>query len=191
MDLTFTRTGERTYAVMVHRDDGVTYELRTFDRTCSLPHDITHFVVERELGLERGLWGSIAAGAVFENMRLVSGRRPPHAAERSRSVIKEVDAEAEVLVSRLFAIYEKRLEDNWPAASRLLNDGWQPRRSFRPPVTAEEVRQTCKGLCEAQQQWGALPIGESMTVSWLPRGRSKTVARRRSNSLAKPNRKML
>jgi hypothetical protein len=48
-----------------------------------LPHDLRHFVVERELRLADGLWGSIAAGIVYTSMEHVRGRRP-HAAEAAR-----------------------------------------------------------------------------------------------------------
>lgn len=37
-----------------------------------LPHDLAQFVVERELGLERGFWGLLAAGASFKT---VPGRK--------------------------------------------------------------------------------------------------------------------
>ncbi|HVG38197.1 MAG TPA: hypothetical protein VM870_02850 [Pyrinomonadaceae bacterium] len=169
MEVIFTKQIGRGYGVRLRRQDGCDYELRSFDRKLSLPHDITHFVVERELGLERGLWGSIARGAVFENMRHVRGRRPPHSAQQSKSVIQEMDAEAEVLVSQLFAIFEKGWEDNWPAASALLKGGWRPRHPSRPPVTAEEVKRTCLALREVQTGWNALSPGGAMTISWSSR----------------------
>jgi hypothetical protein len=45
-------------------------------------------VTKRALGLSRGVFGSIAGGGVFDNMRVVAGRRPRHdAAERSRRLL--------------------------------------------------------------------------------------------------------
>ena len=71
------------YAV-IERDDGVVYHLRGFTRGgTELPHDLRHLVVERELQLSGGIYGGIAAGAVYLTMEHVSGRRPPHSAERS------------------------------------------------------------------------------------------------------------
>ena len=36
-------------------------------RTGDLPHDLAQFIVERELGIEYGFWGLIAAGATFKS----------------------------------------------------------------------------------------------------------------------------
>jgi len=79
---------ERAYA-LVERDDGATYRLYGGPASPRLPHDIVHFVVERELRIRDGIWGGIASGVVFESMRHVTGRRPPHAAERSRQLLAE------------------------------------------------------------------------------------------------------
>ncbi len=48
-----------------------------------LPHDIRHLIVERELRVSDGIWGSIAAGTVYSSMQHLRGRRPPHAEDRS------------------------------------------------------------------------------------------------------------
>jgi len=89
MHVTFPRLPdhERAYA-LVERNDGVVYRLYGGTAGPRLPHDIMHFVVERELHLRDGIWGGIAAGVVFDSMQYVSGRRPPHAAERSRQLLR-------------------------------------------------------------------------------------------------------
>src|SRR5260370_37909071 len=46
-----------------------------------------HFVVERELQIRDGIWGGIAAGVIFDSMQHVTGRRPPHARERSKELL--------------------------------------------------------------------------------------------------------
>ena len=89
MRVTFLRLPDhqRAYA-LVERDDGVVYRLYGGTAGPRLPHDIMHLVVERELRIRDGIWGGIAAGVVFDSMRHVSGRRPPHAAERSRQLLR-------------------------------------------------------------------------------------------------------
>lgn len=77
MEITFTKTGARCYEVSARRDDKVVVRVGTPDRPKGLPHDMAHYLVERGLGIERGFWGAVAAGAVFEGMEVVSGRRPP------------------------------------------------------------------------------------------------------------------
>jgi len=88
MRVTFPRLPdhERAYA-LVERDDGTMYRLYGGPAGPRLPHDIMHLVVERELRIGDGIWGGIAAGIIFDTMQHVSGRRPPHARERSRELL--------------------------------------------------------------------------------------------------------
>jgi hypothetical protein len=90
MRVTFRRFPDhgRAYTV-IERDDGVVYHMREFTRAgTEMPHDLRHFVVERELGVTDGIWGGIAAGMVFASMEHVRGRRPPHSAQRSAALIR-------------------------------------------------------------------------------------------------------
>ena len=103
MRVTFPRLPdhERTYA-LVERDDGAVYRLYGGRAGPRLPHDIMHFVVERELHIPDGIWGGIASGIVFDSMDHVSGRRPPHARERSRELLasfRQRGLRAEVLAN--------------------------------------------------------------------------------------------
>ncbi len=90
MHVTFPRLPDhdRAYA-LVERDDGATYRLYGGLAGPRLPHDVRHFVVERELAIPDGIWAGIASGLVFESMRHVSGRRPPHSAERSSELLAD------------------------------------------------------------------------------------------------------
>jgi hypothetical protein len=187
MEITFTRSGERTYTTMAVRDDNVVLEVPSYDRTHLLPHDLAHYVVERELGLHQGFWGSIAAGALFPGIRVISGRRPAHGAARSQSVIREAGqqgTEAEVLVGVLLKIAHEGLDKNWPAARAVLDREWRPSKPSRGPLEAEEVQRVCAALREAQQRWQALAVGQSTTVSWpqrrSPRDQPERKARARS-----------
>ncbi len=89
MRVTFPRLPDHEHAyALVERDDGMVYRLYGGTAGPRLPHDIMHLVVERELRISDGVWAGIAAGVVFDSMRYVSGRRPPHAAERSRQLLR-------------------------------------------------------------------------------------------------------
>jgi formylmethanofuran:tetrahydromethanopterin formyltransferase len=84
MRVTFWRfPGHSSAYSVIERDDGVVYRMKEFTRAGNrLPHDLRHFVVERELGIADGIWGGIAAGMVYTSMDHVQGRRPPHAVMR-------------------------------------------------------------------------------------------------------------
>ena len=169
MQITFTRTGLRTYATLAVRDDRVAVSVPSFDRPASLPHDIAHLVVERELGLSRGFWGCVADGAMFPGMAVVSGRQSPRADERSRAVIRDAGqrgTEAEVLVGTLLRIAEGQLDASWPVAREMLRGMWTPATAPRAPLTADDVRHICDALREMERQWHALPVGRSMCLAW-------------------------
>src|SRR4051812_50024433 len=56
MQVTFTRTGPRTYGIAADRGGGSVVHMPTgpgFDPW--LPHDLVHFVVERHVGIEHGV----------------------------------------------------------------------------------------------------------------------------------------
>lgn len=169
MDIMFIRGAENTYTVTVRRGDGVSLLLPGNGRNFRLPHDAAHCIVERELGLRRGFWGRVADGAIYPNMQVLSGRQPPHAAERSRLVRREAEpqgVEAEVLVGLLFTIMSRNRENDAPAVEALLRRAWRPRRPERPPPEMNEVRRACAALREAERQWLALEAGQALRLIW-------------------------
>ncbi|MBO0801768.1 MAG: hypothetical protein J2P25_01650, partial [Nocardiopsaceae bacterium] len=91
MRITFRRFPDHAVAYsVIERDDGVVYRMTEFTRAGTrLPHDLRHFITERDLHIADGIWGGIAAGMVYESMHHVRGRRPPHAAERSGDLKRE------------------------------------------------------------------------------------------------------
>ena len=188
MEITFTKTAGRKYEVLVHRDDNVVLEVKSFDRPVRLPHDIAHFVVESELSLKHGLWGLLASGVMLPNARLVSGRLRPRAAERSREVLKKAGqhpTEAEVLVSFIMGIAAEGVDEDWPKVRSRLSNAWQPRHSQRGPISHDEVRRACQRLREAERQWQELTVGESMIVRW-PLYRNQELNRTRNQRHSHP-----
>lgn len=183
MEIKFTKTGERTYEVVVRRDDGVTLRVRTPDKPLKIPHDMVHYVVEREMSFERGFWGSIAAGAIFGSVQVVSGRQPPHAAERSATLIKNSyrqQAAAELYVAVLQGVAHDRIEHDWRAVCSRLDEVWRPFRWPRPHVSAEDALRVCRALREAEERWAALPVGESVTLTWAQARKGASNRRRAS-----------
>ena len=167
MRVTFPRLPDhqRGYA-LVERDDGVVYRLDGGTAGPRLPHDIMHFVVERELRIRDGIWGGIAAGVVFESMRHVSGRRPPHAAERSRQLLRlfrDHGLRAELLtdlvssaaaLDPLTADRIRRLAD---AKLSVL-----PETDVDPVIVAVAAR----ALQVEAARWARLRVGEELCYEW-------------------------
>ncbi len=157
---------ERGYAV-VERDDGVVYQLYGHHMTGTrLPHDIRHLVVERELGITDGIWGAIAAGAVFTSMRHVSGRRPPHAAARSEALLRgfgEQGLRAEGIANFVESV--AALDDPSPDQIRRLA---RIKLSVlpNPDVNAEEIAGAARAMQVEASRWARLRVGEELRYDW-------------------------
>ena len=169
MQITFLRIDERRCASTALRDDGVTVRVPGYGRTVPLPHDLAHYVVEHELGLRDSLWRRIAAGGVFPGMRVIAGRRKPHAEERSRAVLKansERMTRAEVLVGVLMEIVRTGLDRHRDAALARLADAWSPAVPDPVQIGFSDVMRVCAALREAATQWAGVEASGSLTVTW-------------------------
>jgi hypothetical protein len=185
MKVTFTKGEDKQYSATAVRIDGVTVEVKGSDRKFAIPHDIAHLVVEEGLGLRRGFWGRIARGAVYPGMRVISGRQPIHAAGRTRVVMRadeQQGIEAEVLVGVLVKIMDAGLQRDWPAARALLCNEWRPSSPERSLPDAAEVVRVAEALREAERQWQALAVGQSVTFPW---DLDRTGVRRRARTAAR------
>jgi hypothetical protein len=157
---------QRAYAV-VERDDGVVYHLYGHHMTGSrLPHDIRHLVTERELGITDGIWGAIAAGVVFTSMRHVSGRRPPHAAARSESLLRgfrEQGLRAEGIANFVESV--AALDDPSPDQIRRLA---RTKLSVLPDpdVNAEAIAAAARAMQVEAARWARLRVGEELSYDW-------------------------
>jgi hypothetical protein len=193
MHVTFPRLPdrERAYAV-VERDDGAVYRLYGGLAGPRLPHDIRHFVVERELRIPDGIWGGIAAGIVFDSMDHVSGRRAPHARERSKELMaafRQRGLRAEALANFVECVacldHPSDIEILTLAATRL---------SVLPDDDADvepaEVAAAAQALQVEAARWARLRIGEQLSYDW-PRTAvaARTRARVRKPRIVRPYKK--
>ncbi|MDQ2814608.1 MAG: hypothetical protein M3Z75_22795 [Actinomycetota bacterium] len=162
---------QRGYA-LVERDDGVRYRLYGGTAGPRLPRDIRHLIVERELGLDDGIWAGIAAGVVFPGMQYVSGRRPPHAAQRSTELIWNLAGpglRAELLANLVEVVTAL---DN-PAADQI--DGLARSQLAAlpgPEVDPAAIAAAATALQVEASRWARLRVGEELSYAWPgePRG---------------------
>ena len=131
-----------------------------------LPHDIMHLVVERELRIRNGVWGGIAAGAVFGSMQYVSGRRQPRATERSAQLLRGFRREglrAELLAGLVSSA--AALDQMTPEAIRRLADAKLsvlPETDVDPVVIAAAAR----ALQVEAARWARLRVGDELCYEW-------------------------
>jgi hypothetical protein len=178
MQVHFHRTdGSGGYAVLIRRDDGLTVRLPGLDRSWRVPHDLAHFVAEREFELGHGVFGSIAAGAMFGNMAVVGGRPRYDANVRSRAVIKAYAAElslAEVLSGVVHDGVEH--EANADTVYRRLLVAWGSLRPGPCPYQAATLRRCLGLLCALEDKWRTVPVGQRLALRWeLPGARTPSL----------------
>lgn len=169
MKIAFSRTGDRLYSTTIARDDKVRLKVPSYDRTSSIPHDLSHYVVEGELGLSRGFWGSVADGARFPGMIVLEGRQKPHATPRSEALIKANHPqliEAEVLVSSFMHIIDEKISPDSNAAEKHLARRWKPRNPDAVKIGKAELHRVCGALLAMQRRWNRLEIGGTFAVQW-------------------------
>jgi hypothetical protein len=169
LHIEFTKGPSRRYRSVLHRADGVLVELdggsynRVGGRAGEVPHDLAHLVVERELGLERGVWGVLAAGGLFRGATVIAGRQRPHAARRAREILGasvEQLNQAEVLTR---AVCDLSLRDRAdPAALRSAAGA----RWWSPAVTPDALLRAFAGLREGGERWAALEAGGTLHLTW-------------------------
>jgi hypothetical protein len=167
-EIEFFKPEGNRYRSVLHRFDGVTVELdgggyNQLD-TGSLPHDLAHFVVEDSLGLEAGLWGTIAAGGLFGHTKVIAGRQPPHAAKRAQAVVDAAGdrlSQAEMLTRAVCDLALARADHDVHRLRAATGERW-----WAPTVTAEQVITACRRLRETSAAWRDLPPGDALRVRW-------------------------
>ncbi|WP_051684040.1 hypothetical protein [Blastococcus sp. URHD0036] len=156
MRLTFRRMADRrAVESLVERDDGVVFTVRGAGGGSGLPHDLVHALVESSLGITDGVWGTVADGAVWTTMRHVSGRRPPHAAERSER-LKRSRAGAVMRAEALADLVHRMAE-----GAEVL-----PGEIARAGVSADRLAAAAETLRAAGRRWAAMAPGEEWVQEW-------------------------
>jgi hypothetical protein len=174
MQVTFYRRADHEWGnLLIHRDDRVVYRMNTGPITGDVPHDLVHFTVEDAMDLADGIWGAIAGGVVFRSMSHVSGRRPPHAAERSTELKRAYRDQ----------LHRAELLGGLVESAATLPDAELPRlaKAMFPQHTPnlDAVAAAVAALRRAEQRWRDLPIGAELVLDWPARRRLSQLAQRR------------
>jgi hypothetical protein len=122
------------------------------------------------------IWGSVAAGAVFKTMRYGGGRRRPHAAERSRPLLKQNApqlSEAEILVRLFNDAIEQGQGENSPVLRQRLAQRWSPPGEPRRAFTAANIAAVFAAWKNMLRQWTRLPVGGALELAWGKGSRRK------------------
>lgn len=169
MLLVFHRTPDGSSHTTVRRGDGVVLEMRAYDRTHRVPHDLAHAVTERGLELRAGVFGCVAAGAVFGSMRVLSGRPRHDAAARSARVIK-ANSRSLTIAELMAGVMHDAVENaTTRSLVRSARAAWGSLEERPLPCPDEVLTATARTLEELTEQWSALNPGAALEFTWPQR----------------------
>jgi hypothetical protein len=171
MRVIFRRTGERRYAVIVEVPGEVPQTMSPapgFDD--HIPHDLVHYVVEAELGLEAGVFGRAArGGGTFYATETATNSR-----ERARQRRKQARREQTL---RRNPAHEEQLDTSERLAA-LCDVAWRRRHGQRPDpalwhppsptstIDSARVERVVSRLDQLAPLWNRLPVGGELALTW-------------------------
>jgi hypothetical protein len=171
MRVIFRRTGERRYAVTVAVPGEAAQTMSPapgFDQ--HIPHDLVHYVVEAELGLDAGVFGRAARGGGTFYTAATSSN------SRDKARMRRKQARRELALRRERA-NEEQLETSERLAA-LCDVTWRRRHGQRPelgfsrsasPISAVDsarVERVVSRLDQLAPVWNHLPVGGELAFTW-------------------------
>ena len=121
-----------------------------------LPHDVAHFIVEKELGIVGGIFGQLAAGGTAGTFASSEAKKRRRQKKRGQEISKQNKKDA--LFSE-HAVYA--------AQSRWENHEIIPDTK----IPATDIERICRAFDEFARSWIELAVGDSITLEWKPQKR--------------------
>lgn len=156
MRVSLSRTGDRRYGVSVTRTEASDLEMHPapgYDDW--LPHDMVHFIVERETGLKDGIFGQLAAGGDAHTF-VPTDERTKRWARRSER--RNAATGTDICRSEELAF---AANNEWN-----LRAGRHTSSVVTDPTVSAKVQALMPALGDAAKVWHALSPGESLTFNW-------------------------
>ncbi|KAA9151201.1 hypothetical protein FPZ12_039365 [Amycolatopsis acidicola] len=151
--------------VVLHREDRVVLEMLSYDRKYRIPHDLAHAVTERELGLSSGVFGCLAAGALFSSATVVSGTLRHDAKARSQAILR-ANRTGIALAESLAGVLHDAVEHHRIAPLTEAREAWGVLSEHPFPYGECEIRRAHSTLTRLAAAWTHLPPGEGLKFEW-------------------------
>jgi hypothetical protein len=115
-----------------------------------LPHDVAHFIVENELGIEGGIFGQMAMGGIIRPVE--RNARIQRKAKRKREEIFRTNKDDALLSEHAI----------WAAQSR-----WEKQEIIpSTKIPQADLDRVIAKFEEFANEWSKLPVGGSITLEW-------------------------
>jgi hypothetical protein len=171
MRVIFQRTGERSYAVVIEVPGRAAQTMSPapgFDE--HIPHDLVHYVVEAELGLDAGVFGRAARGggtfytAASTPDPRTQARARRKQARRERALRREPMNEEQLATSERLA-YLCDIAWRRRHGQRADPSFWQPTSPISP-ADAVRVERVVSRLDRLAPTWRQLQSGDQLAFEW-------------------------
>ena len=185
MKVEFQKTGEKRYAVKIRRDNLPDLEMNPapgFDAL--MPHDLTHFIVELELGLQNAIFGQVASNrnagnftskpSESSNTREDSRVRRKESKQRKKAVKANLDEYLQSERATVVCLSDwlsHSTDEKLRARAAEIKDSAQSvlgqmSKSERQKLDQAKLAEIRARMDEFSRRWSALKVNESMTLDW-------------------------
>lgn len=176
MEVEFRRTGERRYTVTVFRAGLPPHQFGGPGYDAKLPHDLQHFIVERELAIAHGVFGFLAAGGESrgderEASREASRRRRKGKRRDQRMLRRGERADGGSSETATFLCWCEWLRRSGDArvtelAEQIASTPARVTDTARRLYGEESIARVCACMDDLSGRWSRLAVGEAFTVPW-------------------------
>jgi hypothetical protein len=169
--------GATADTIEIRRSDGSAAST-SFPHKGPVPHDVVHFFVELELGIDTGFWGLVAGGSHPEAIGAMA-KAAGHASAARPSTPDPALVPA-IQAERIVECFEA---DLWAGGSDpqtfqdMVEAGCQQSLVPTVAIDAEGITRVREQLAQFRDRWAALPIGGTCSFEW-PEERSAQSARK-------------
>ena len=158
MLIRLTRLTNERHRLEVVRDDG-TREARELETRSALLHDLVHYAVESEAGLNASFYGQLASGKTYEALTMAPSGDPE--AMQTEQVVVRIQGIAKN--DAWSGVDPEGLAESIIAGSRALG--------HEPPawVTGDLIVRVRERLRRVQGQWRATPFHQTLELEFPAR----------------------
>lgn len=136
------------HRAVVARPGAEAVQFALYDYGPVLPHDLVHYVVEDELGLQFGFWGLLAAGAKLQSVQTYGARDP-----------RRIPPQDDPLVSA-------HIDDLLAAEGLVAAFSAFPGTTPEPELDTGQIEQIRTRITKLNEQWQATGPGEVLRLRW-------------------------
>jgi hypothetical protein len=151
VEITIVKVESGPHRAVVTRPGAEAVQFAVYDYGPMLPHDLVHYAVEDELGLEFGFWGLVSAGAKLQSV-LAYGARDP------RRIPPQDDPLVAAHVDELLAA------EGFVAAFSAF-----PGTGPEPDLEPGQIQRIWARMTELNERWQASGPGEVLRLWWPAR----------------------